>query len=196
MKCPGGLIENHTVELRPGQSRTFKLKEPVEGIPTDDCKYRMITIDSVGTKSGGGCWNKEVIPAGELVDPHVLNYKGTFYGCGLTQNNPFMNIINDQTGSPLFNASTLKAPDCNIMLYARLGDEKPHAVCTPSGVWKFVSDPDATQNASIGWDVTRYNVTGATQIGCCRPDQCWSGFECVDAGEYHAVDGDSYFCEE
>ena len=196
MKCPGGLIENHTVELRSGQSRTFKLKQPVEGIPTDDCKYRMMTIDSLGTKSGGGCWNKKVIPAGDLVDQHVLNFKGTFYGCGLTQNNPFISLIDSRTGSTLFDASTLKAPDCNIMLYARLGDDKPHAVCTPSGVWKFVADPDATQNASIGWDITEYNVSDATQIGCCRPDQCWSGFECIDAGEYHAVDGDSYFCEE
>jgi len=195
-KCTGGLLGNRTKIILPGEKMQIKLTEPLAGIPSDECKYRLIVIESLETKSGGGCWDKEVIPAGDLVNPKVVNFKGTFYGCEIPAGDYLLGITDSQKNLTLFNTLTLKNPDCTMLKYARFGDDKPHAVCTPSGVWKFVADPDAVINASVAWNIDQYNVSDAVQYGCCRQDQCWSGTECIDAGDYHTVDGKSYFCEE
>ncbi|MBW2973328.1 LamG domain-containing protein [Candidatus Woesearchaeota archaeon] len=179
-------IEDKTriIEIKSGESRTFRAEQgPAEG--GDNCIYREIELESKPFEALGGCWNKTFVPIGHFAEPHVINYHGKFYSCGI----PALDLIDTRNGSTLVKSVS---PTCShIMLHAR--GPLLHAVCNPGKDWQFTNNSDATMQKSVAWDIAG---TNATEIGCCGPDECWNGFNCVKIGRFQEIDSVSYFCGE
>ena|GEM_PF-3909472 len=183
-RCEALEDKTRIIELKQGDTRTFRVEKstPIGG---DDCIYRIIELESKPFEALGGCWNKTFVPIGHFAEPHVINYHGKFYSCGISA----LNLIDTHNGSTLVKSVS---PTCNnIMLYAR--GPLMHAVCNPGKDWQFTNNSDATIQAKVAWDITG---TNATELGCCGPDECWNGFNCVKVGRFQEIDSVSYFCGE
>ena len=185
---PAGVPE--IIVVSPWEQKTLKISSI--GQSGDPCRYRHKIITAAPFLALGGCWDKEFIPIGHFVDSkNIINYRGHFYSCGLSQNAPGLQIKDFHTGGILVSPASMSCSD--IKLNAR--GAGLHVVCNPGGMWQFTNDSAATASAEVAWLIAG---TNASRHGCCRPDQCWSGFGCVDAGQYYSdpVSGNSYFCEE
>lgn len=111
----------------------------------------------------GGCWNKQYVPAG-TISVDIINYKGGFEGCNITEGDPVLEINDSHTGEQLVNNNDF----CTVLEDAQgYGN---HLFCSFSGNW-VQSDAVGLQMKTTEWD---------DSTGCCGPMQCWSGSECID----------------
>lgn len=186
--CPP-LGSPETFVVSPWDTETVRILNI--GASGDPCRYRHKIITAEPFLALGGCWNKDFVPIGHFVNDNIINYHGNFYSCGLPGSAPELQIADSHTENQLV---TPASPDCaDIMLNAR--GAGTHVVCNPGGRWQFTNNSAAVLSSEVVWDISG---TNASQYGCCAEDQCWTGFECVNVGEYYTdpVSGDSYFCKE
>ncbi len=186
--CPP-LGNPETIVIAPWEQKTIKILGLGEA--GDPCRYRHKIITAEPFLAIGGCWDKDFVPIGHFAEPNIINYHGHFYSCGLPSSASELQIQDTQNEGDLIIPASLTCSD--IKLNAR--GAGTHVVCNPGGKWQFTNNSVATTSSEIVWDITG---TNASQYGCCGEAQCWTGFECVNIGDYYTdpVSGDSYFCEE
>lgn len=176
--------------VSPWEEKTVKILSL--GDAGDPCRYRQKIITAEPFLALGGCWDKDFVPIGHFVDSkNIINYHGHFYSCGLPDTAPELQIQDTQNDGQLVSPASTSCSD--IKLNAR--GAGLHVVCNPGGKWQFTNNSAATTSSEVSWDISG---TNASQYGCCDEDQCWTGFKCVDIGDYYTdpVTGDSYYCEE
>jgi len=186
--CPV-LGKPEPVIIAPWEKKTIRIIGL--GASGEPCRYRHKIITAEPFLALGGCWDKDFVPIGHFSEPNIINYHGHFYSCGISQDAPELEIQDTQNGGKLVSVASTSCSD--IKLNAR--GAGLHVVCNPGGKWQFTNDSAATTSSEVSWDITGAN---ASQYGCCAEDQCWTGFECVNIGEYYTdpTSGDSYYCEE
>ncbi|MEM4247046.1 MAG: hypothetical protein QXF14_01865, partial [Candidatus Woesearchaeota archaeon] len=140
----------------------------------------------------GGCWKKIPILSGDFaVEGRIINYKGRFFGCNITDSSYLALKDYHKPADWLVNNSISYCGA--VLLNARYGDF-PHAVCQPSGLWKFTDEPGGTIYKRIKWD-EKIAPPGIKVGGCCAYDQCWNGMRCVPLGSYYRVLDDGFICK-
>jgi len=139
----------------------------------------------------GGCWKKIPIPSGEFaVDGRIINYKGQFFGCNITDS-AYLAIKDYHSPTKWLVNNSISFCGA-VLLNARYGD-LPHAVCQPNGFWKFTSEPGGTIYKKIKWEGLA--PPGIKVGGCCAYDQCWNGIRCVPLGSYYRVLDEGFVCK-
>ncbi|MBN2112456.1 hypothetical protein JW707_05150 [Candidatus Woesearchaeota archaeon] len=116
----------------------------------------------------GGCWNSQYIgegtrPPGRTVFD-IINYKGGFEGCSLPETDPSLALRDSHTGGLLVNNN----PYCRVLVDATgIGN---NLFCSYSGNWISTDAGETVDKLS----------QDKTSRGCCAPDQCWNGVECIE----------------
>jgi hypothetical protein len=139
-----------------------------------------------------GCWKKNPVKSGEFaVDGRILNYKGQFFGCNITDSAYLALKDYHEPAEWVVNNSI---SFCGaVLMDARYGDF-PHAVCQPNGLWKFTDELAGTIYKTIKWD-SSIAPSGIKVGGCCAYDQCWNGARCVPLGSYYRVLDQGFVCK-
>lgn len=185
--CPELPGSPQIIDVAPWENRTIRINSL--GKAGSTCRYRWKIITAKPLLALGGCWNKKFVPIGHFASPGIINYHGAFYSCGLSANALPMSLKDFHTNMSLIIPAS---PDCdNIMLNAR--GSGIHAVCNPGYKWQFTNNSAANTPARTKWNVTSAN---ASQWGCCTENQCWTGKDCSNIGEFYKVDSMSYYCGE
>jgi hypothetical protein len=142
------------------------------------------------TLARGGCWNKAFIQSGSFaVTDRILNYKGSFYGCRI-QEDEILQIKDAHSSNWLVNNSI---ESCGMVLADALPGGRPHAVCRPNGRWEFSDEPGGTINKSIAW-LGMVNISRLSITGCCAFDQCWNGTRCVSTNAFQRIGSAGFVC--
>ncbi|MEM4263365.1 MAG: LamG domain-containing protein [Candidatus Woesearchaeota archaeon] len=186
--CPK--LRTDTIDIAPWENKTIRID--ALGESGEPCRYRWKIITAQPILALGGCWNKTFVERGTLVNPKILNYQGAFFGCALPSNSPFLALKDTHTNNNLL--SNLQ-PNCAGLKQNAAGPGN-HSVCGPDGIWLYTNDAKATFAKNISWDPSDYGITVISSAGCCRDDQCWNGFECVDEGTYYTIGEDAFVCRQ
>lgn len=140
----------------------------------------------------GGCWNQVRYLSGDFTVPErVLNYRGQFWGCKITDNS-LLALRDTHTNDPLVNNSLLP---CGMVLENAQPGGLPHARCSHDGTWDFTSELGGTINKSIAWTTLVNLSAGLSRWGCCNYNQCWNGTSCQNAGAFYRIGEAGYTCQ-
>ncbi len=121
-----------------------------------------------------GCWDSRLVLSGDypLNDSKaVINYKGMFYGCRLesekyTNNTARLLELKDQhTGQQLIEDKNY----CDTL-------EDNSLYCSYTEEWI----PLTTEFLSQGIHLSMFPGNASEQGGCCVPDKCWDGTQCIE----------------
>ncbi len=188
------LSSSRVIEIPFGQQRYVVNSEPAPADPAGSaCTLRNTLINFEAAPGRGGCWNKQFVESGQFAVPgKVINYRGRFYGCRVTDGAVL--LLKDTHVSPPNDTLVDNSVEtCGYVLNNAVpGGQFPHAVCKPGGVWEFTDELMGTIEKPIAWPLVG---PGISQTGCCAFEQCWNGTKCQALGAYYRIGDQGFVCK-